>query len=67
MLTTRFHQILHHERQRRCYFADALLRQGKPAAAETLLRQALAVFQELKLDHEIKKAEELLKKVEDLR
>ena len=27
-----------------------------------LLRQALAVFQELKLAHEIKKAEELLEK-----
>jgi len=46
----------------RGHFADALLRQGKPAAAETLLRQALAVFQELKLEHEIKKAEELLAK-----
>ena len=47
----------------RCHFADALLRQGKSAEAESLLRQALAVFQELKLEHEIKKAEELLAKV----
>jgi len=42
------------------HFDDALLRQGKSAEAETLLRQALAVFQELKLEHEIKHAEELL-------
>ncbi len=46
------------------YFANALLRQSKPAETETLLRQALAVFQELKLAHEIKNAEELLAKVE---
>jgi len=31
--------------------------------AETLLRQAVAVFQELTLAHEIKKAEELLAKI----
>ena len=37
-------------------------RQGKFAEAEDLLRHALAVFQELKLEHEIKKAEELLEK-----
>ena len=36
------------------------LRRVKATEAETLLRQALAVFQELKLEHEIKKAEELL-------
>ena len=38
--------------------------QGKSAEAERLLRQALAVFQELKLEHNIKKAEEWLVKVE---
>lgn len=46
------------------HFDDALLRQGKPAGAETLLHQALAVFQELKLEHEIKKAEELLANIQ---
>ncbi len=45
-------------------FADAQLRPGKSAEAEPLLRQAVAVFQELKLDHEIKKAEELLQRAQ---
>ncbi len=53
----------HQSAKVRYHFADALLRQGKSAEAEPLLRQALAVFQELKLAHEIKKAEELLAKV----
>ena len=37
--------------------------QGKSAEAERLLRQALAVCQELKLEHEIKNAEELFANV----
>lgn len=53
----------HKAARTRCHFADALLQQGKPAEAETLLRQALTVFQELKLDHEIKKAEDFWRSV----
>ena len=53
----------HKAARTRCHFAATLIQQGKPAKAESLLRQALAVFQELKLEHEIIKAQELLTKV----
>jgi len=53
----------HRAARMRCHLADAFVQQGKFAEAENLLRQAVAVFQELKLEHEIKKAEELLEKI----
>lgn len=59
LLTGKMIGACHKMAQTRCHFAAVLLRQGKPAAAESLLRQALAVFQKLKLEHESKKAEEL--------
>lgn len=48
--------------QTQYHFAEALLQQGKPEEAEKRLHEALAIFEDLKLEHEIAKVQQFLAK-----